>query len=46
MFLVSKEVNEPAFWSVRDHGPNFPISFTLCYENTNNALITASLNAL
>ena len=42
MFLVSKEVNEPAFFSVFVRGPKYPFLFTRCYQNRNNALITAS----
>ena len=44
MFSVSKEVSEPAFFSVFVRGlcPRSELLFTGCYENTNNALVTAS----
>ena len=42
MFLVSKEVNEPAFFSVFVRGPKYPFLFIHCYQNTNNALVTAN----
>ena len=42
MFLVSKEVNEPAFFSDFVRRPKYPFLFTRCYQNTNNALVTTS----
>ena len=42
LHVSAKEVNEPAFFSVCVRGPNYPFLFTRCYENTNNALVTAS----
>ena len=42
MFIVSKEVKEPAFFSVIVRGPNYPFLLTRCYKNTNDALVAAS----
>ena len=42
MFIVSKEVKEPAFFSVFVRGQIYPFLLTRCYENTNGALVAAS----